>query len=326
MNRLLRKKKSRQFPISDHCDGHQFFNPSGVMPTSFKDIVQWKLNTQRKPWPTWIENKIQSNPVPSTNENEIVLTFINHVTFLIQTAGLNILTDPVFSKRVSPSQRIGPKRMRAPGLAFEQLPKIDLVLVSHNHYDHMDLPTITRLARAFQPQFVVPLGNGHFLKKAGAVNIVETDWWQTFEFHKLQIITVPAQHWSRRGLRDMNKALWAGFVVKTHRNKVYFSGDTGYGPHFKEIRNRLGAMNLALLPIGAYKPRWFMRNQHMNPEDAVLAHIDLEASLSVGMHFGTFQLADEEYDEPVKDLEHALNKHDVSNFAVLEMGETRRIF
>jgi L-ascorbate metabolism protein UlaG (beta-lactamase superfamily) len=314
-----------KFPISDHCDGRHFFNPSGEKPKGFKDVIKWKLNHRKKRWPKWIENNVQSNPALTTTDNEVVLTFINHVTFLIQTAGLNILTDPVFSKRVSPSQLIGPQRIRAPGLAFDQLPKIDLVLLSHNHYDHMDLPTITKLAHAFQPQFVTPLGNGHFLKKAGAMNVVETDWWQTFEFQKMQVITVPAQHWSRRRLRDTNHALWSGFVLQTKKNKLYFAGDTGFGAHFKEIRQRLGIMDIALLPIGAYEPRWFMRDQHMNPEDAVLAHMDLEAKLSVGMHFGTFQLTDESYDAPVKELNLALNKHQISNFTVFEMGETRKM-
>lgn len=189
----------------------------------------------------------------------------------------------------------------------------------------MDLPTITQLAKTFQPQFVVPLGNGHFLKKAGAVNIVEMDWWQNFEFHKMGIITVPAQHWSRRGFRDLNRALWSGFVLQTERSKLYFAGDTGFSTHFKEIRQRLGVMDIALLPIGAYEPRWFMRDQHMNPDEAVLAHLDLETNLSVGMHFGTFQLTNESYNKPIKDLDLALEKHQVSNFIVFEVGETQRI-
>lgn len=314
-----------KFPISDHCDGKRFFNPSGMAPKGLKAVLKWRFSSERKPWPKWVENKVRSEPVETTHDNEIVLTFINHVTFLIQMGGMNILTDPVFSKRVSPFQHIGPKRVHAPGLAFDHLPKIDLVLVSHNHYDHMDIPTIKKLARKFQPQFVTPLGNGHFLKRAGAHHVIETDWWQDLKLNSTEIITVPAEHWSARGLHDRNHALWSGFVVQTKRKKIFFAGDTGYGAHFKQIYERLGIMDIALLPIGAYEPRWFMRSQHMNPEDAVHAHRDLNAKLSIGMHFGTFQLTDEAHDEPLKDLQIAMNRNNVTNFKVLAVGETFKI-
>lgn len=321
----MKKYTPRRYPISDHCDGRRFFNPSGAAPKQFKDLIAWKLRTRPKLWPTWIENNFQPNLASTTSDDEIVLTFINHVTFLIQTAGLTILTDPVFSKRVSPSQQIGPKRIRLPGLAFSQLPKIDLVVISHNHYDHLDLPTVKKLARVFQPLFVTPLGNGQILKKAGATHVVETDWWQVLDFYNTQIITVPAQHWSTRGLRDQNRALWSGFVLQTQKKKIYFAGDTGYSNHFKEIYKKLGAMDLALLPIGAYEPRWFMRDHHMNPEESVQAHLDLHARLSIAMHFGTFQLTDEGFEEPLNDLKLALDKYQVTNFSVLEVGETLAI-
>lgn len=315
----------KKFPISDHCNGYSFFNPSGEKPKSFRDIWRWKSNHQRKRWPVWVENSIRPKPVITTTSSEIVLTFINHVTFLIQTAGLNILTDPVFSKRVSPSQRFGPKRIRDPGLLFEDLPKIDLVLVSHNHYDHLDLASITQLTRVFNPQFMTPLGNGKLLRKAGAANIIETDWWQSSNFYASRIITVPAKHWSARGLHDRNRALWGGFIIHIEKKKIYFTGDTGYGSHFKDIRKQVGVVDLALLPIGAYEPRWFMRDSHMNPEDAVMAHLDLGAKLSIGMHFGTFQLTDEGFDEPIEELKLALEKYQVTNFFVLEVGETRQL-
>jgi len=224
--------------------------------------MKWKLSSQRKHWPKWVENLAQPQPVEATGENEIILTFINHVTFLIQIAGVTILTDPVFSKRVSPFRHVGPRRVHAPSILFDNLPKIDLVLISHNHYDHMDLPSIKLLAKKFQPHFMLPLGNGHFLKRAGALHVTETDWWQTVNFQALQVITVPAQHWSMRGPHDRNRALWAGFVVQSQKNKVYFAGDTAYEDHFKQIRERVGIVDLALLPIGAYEPRWFMRDQH----------------------------------------------------------------
>lgn len=320
----MKNYKPSKFPVSDHCNGHSFFNPSGTAPKSLYDVLKWKLNNHQKRWPKFITNTAQPELAATTNDHEIVLTFINHVTFLIQTAGMNILTDPVFSERVSPFQWIGPRRIRSPGLSFDQLPKIDIVCVSHNHYDHMDLPTIARLARTFQPQFVTPLGNGTILKKAGALHILETDWWQSLDFQALKITTVPAQHWSGRGLKDRNLALWAGFVIQTQEKKIYFAGDTGYGPHFRQIHEQIGEIDLALLPIGAYEPRWFMREQHMNPEDAVLAHSDLKARHGVGMHFGTFQLTDEELDDPVTELELALKKHNITDFHVLEVGQTQR--
>jgi L-ascorbate metabolism protein UlaG (beta-lactamase superfamily) len=311
--------------VSDHCDGHYFFNPDYTAPKNFKDLIKWHWTRQRKPWPKWIENQAQPEPAAFTAENDLLITFINHVTFLIQTAGMNILTDPVFSHRVSPFRHVGPCRVRAPGLSFDQLPSIDLVLVSHNHYDHMDLPSIKLLAKKFQPLFITPLGNGHFLKRAGAERIVEMDWWQSHDIHSSKIITVPAQHWSARGLHDRNRALWAGFVIETSRNKIYFAGDTGYANHFKQISECLGVMDVALLPIGAYEPRWFMRDQHMNPDDAVLAHMDLNARLSIGMHYGVFRLTDEGFDEPLADLQQALKKYRAERFVTLLVGETRRV-
>lgn len=313
-----------KFPVSDHCDGESFFNPSGAITKGLGDVLKWKLKNQQKLWPKWVENTAQAQPVSTTGPDEMVLTFINHVTFLIQTAGLNILTDPVFSERVSPFQQVGPKRVRRPGLELDRLPKIDYVLVSHNHYDHLDVASITYLEKKFHPEFIAPLGNGSVLKKAGAIQVLETDWWQDLEFSGLRVITVPAQHWSGRGLSDRNLTLWSGFVLQTAKKKIYFAGDTGYSSHFKQIREKLGILDIALLPIGAYEPRWFMREQHMNPEDAVFAHKDLEAKLSIGMHFGTFQLTDEGIDEPVTDLELALKKHSIANFSVLEVGETRK--
>jgi len=314
---------NKKFPISDHCDGTRFFNSTGEIAKTFKDILKWKMNNKRKVWPKWVENKAKPNIATSTSENEIVLTFINHVTFLIQTAGLNILTDPVFSKRTSPLQWIGPQRVRDPGIALKDLPAIDIVLVSHNHYDHLDFDSIKYLSQKFQPHFVTPLGNGDLLRKAGAQNVTETDWWDTTEIFHIRILTVPAHHWSSRTPYDRNLALWSGFIVQTMKNKIYFAGDTGYGKHFKEIREKIGTMDVSLLPIGAYEPRWFMREQHMNPDDAVLAHQDLETNLSIGTHFGAFQLTDEGIDEPVKDLEVAIKKYNAQNFIVMEVGETK---
>lgn len=314
-----------EYPPSDHYDGELFFNPSGAINKTVLDLMKWRLFGQRARWPAEVKNTASPRVVARAAVGELHLTFINHSTFLIQVDGLNILTDPVFSSRVSPFRRIGPKRVREPGLAMKDLPKIDLLLVSHNHYDHMDIQSLRDIAQTDQPMVVTPLGNGPILKRQGLTRVTECDWWDQVEIGDgAKIIATPAQHWSVRALPDRNRALWSGFIVETGRHKIFFAGDTGYTGHFKEIRARRGVMDVALLPIGAYEPRWFMKEQHMNPDDAVLAHLDLQAKQSIGMHFGTFRLTDEAFDAPVKELEAALKKHDASKFDVLEVGETRQ--
>ena len=314
-----------EYAPSDHYDGELFFNPSGAINKTFRDLLRWRLFGKRARWPAEVTNTATPKIVANAALGDLHLTFINHSTFLIQVDGLNILTDPVFSSRVSPFRRIGPKRVREPGLAMKDLPKIDVLLVSHNHYDHMDVQSLRDIARGDQPMTVTPLGNGPILRRQGLTRITECDWWDSVELGGgAKIVATPAQHWSVRGLPDRNRALWSGFVIETRRHKIFFAGDTGYAGHFREIRARCGVMDMALLPIGAYEPRWFMKDQHMNPEDAVLAHIDLQAKQSIGMHFGTFQLTDEGFDAPVQELQAALRKHEAANFDVLEVGETRR--
>ena len=315
-----------EYASSDHYDGELFFNPSGATNKTVRDLLKWRLFGRRAQWPARVENTASPEVVARAVIGDLHLTFINHSTFLIQVDGLNILTDPVFSQRVSPFRSLGPKRVREPGLAMKDLPKIDLLLVSHNHYDHMDVQSLKDIARRDQPMTITPLGNGPILQRQGLARIAERDWWERVELADgAGVIVTPAQHWSVRALPDRNRALWSGFIMETPRHKIFFAGDTGYAAHFKEIRARHGVMDLALLPIGAYEPRWFMKDQHMNPEDAVLAHLDLQAKRSIGMHFGTFQLTDEDFDAPVKELQAALKKHDATNFDVLEVGETRRL-
>lgn len=317
-----------KYQISDHFDGVRFKNKNGAISKSFQDLLRWKLFHRPAKWPSYVENKCIPTLVDAKQvlANKVFLTFINHVTFLVQCNSLNILTDPVFAMRTSPSQLIGPKRVRKPGLTLEQLPKIDVILLSHNHYDHMDLHSLKYLCDRDQAIILTPIGNLQVLRKAKIINVVEKDWWETFDFHYgTQFITTPAHHWSGRGLLDRNRALWSGFVVKTPRCKIFFAGDSGYASHFLEIRDRLGPMDISLLPIGAYEPRWFMCDQHMNPEEAVKAHIDLRSGQSIGTHFGTFQLTDEEFEAPVADLKKACDKFRIENFTVLEVGETRRI-
>jgi L-ascorbate metabolism protein UlaG (beta-lactamase superfamily) len=311
-------------PPSDHFDGTRFFNPGGPPGHGLKDFLRWQRTKERKIWPAWVENRARPAPAAALDPRQLALTFINHITFLLQLRGLNILTDPVFSQRVSPFRSIGPQRVRAPGLALESLPQIHLVLITHNHYDHLDVESLLRLNEVHSPQFVTTLGNRAFLREFG-IDAIELDWWQMTATAGAQITLTPAQHWSSRRPRNRNRTLWGGFVIKVGDWQVYFAGDTGYGPHFNAVRERLGRIDLALLPIGAYEPRWFMQDQHMNPEDSVRAHLDLESLLSVGTHFGCFQLTDEGIDEPPLALAAALEQHRLRPevFQVLETGETR---
>jgi L-ascorbate metabolism protein UlaG (beta-lactamase superfamily) len=321
-------------PPSDHFDGYRFFNPGAKTGRSFRDFLRWQRTRQRKPWPEWVQNRAQPALPAHLADGQVALTFINHITFLLQFQGLNVLTDPVYSQRVSPFRELGPKRVRDPGLAFEALPPIHLVLVTHNHYDHLDIETLLRLEQAHSPRFVTSLRNRAFLQQFGIRAADDLDWWQSIEVpgandlpsaSTAKVTLTPAQHWSSRRPRNRNRTLWGGFVVSASGRQVYFAGDTGYGGHFRDVRERFGRVDVALLPIGAYEPRWFMRDQHMNPEDAVRAHLDLDPKVSVGTHFGCFQLTDEGIDDPPLELAAARERHGVlpAAFQVLETGETR---
>lgn len=322
---------------SDHFDGKKFFNPDLPPNKGFWDFLKWQFTGTKAKWPEWQEIESAAKLPEHVPPDEAALTFINHATVLIQYQNLNVLTDPVFSQRASPFTWLGPARIHSPGLELNQLPAIHVVLISHNHYDHMDEASIKQLSKDHNPLFIVPLGNKKLIEKMGAQKIVELDWWQSHsvqnvsaqsdETEQIKIHLVPAHHWSARGLFDRNEALWGGFVMESASLKIYFAGDTGYGSVFQEIQTRFGAMDLSLLPIGAYEPRWFMKQQHMNPEDAVQAHLDLKTSRSMGIHFGTFQLTDEAVDEPVRALSEALIKKSVApeDFFILPVGGTRII-
>ena len=289
-------------------DGRRFGFPGGDPIASPLEVLRWAVTRRPAKWPKRLPNPTPDPLEPRVGGERLRVTFVNHASVLIQGAGLNILTDPVWSRRVSPSRFAGPARHRAPGIAFDALPPIDAVLISHAHYDHMDLATLGRLRERDDPRFVVPLANGVHLAKVGAA-AVELDWWGEQALSADASVTlVPARHWSSRRLGDENRALWGGFVLHLPGGAVYFAGDTGYGDgaQFHEARRRLGPFRLALLPIGAYEPRWFMRPQHMNPEEAVQAFGELEAAHALAIHFGTFQLTDEAHDAPVLDLADAL--------------------
>lgn len=312
------------YVVSDHYNGERFVSPEMEYRPGLLDVLKWKLTTTPASWPERVENKAQPFPPRSVTGSKMRVTFINHATALIQCSGLNILTDPIWSERSSPVSWVGPKRVRDAGLRFDQLPPIHVVLISHDHYDHLDLPTLKRLEKVFSPKILVGLGNREWLWEEGLRNVVEMDWWHREEINdKVAIHFTPANHNSGRGLFDQDATLWGSFVIESPAGNVYFAGDTAYGSHFKEARKRLGPFRLSLLPIGAYEPRWFMKNVHVNPEEAVQAHKDLQAKTSVGVHFGTFQLTDEALMAPVEDLKRALKKAKISEdaFRVLDFGE-----
>ena len=264
----------------------------------------------------------------AANRTRPTLTWIGHATFLVQLGGLNILTDPHFTARASPLQFAGPKRLVPPGLALRDLPALDVILISHNHYDHLDDGSVRWLAKHHpKAVFVVPLGLRRWLQRRHVGNAVELDWWQRHDGHGFSVTGVPAQHFSGRWHNDRNRTLWCGFVLEAANKKVFFAGDTGYSKDFADIGERLGAMDLALLPIGAYEPRWFMKSMHVNPEEAVRIHKDVSSRQSVAMHWGTFRLTEEPMDDPPKALAEALRAARVApdRFWVLQHGETRAL-
>lgn len=243
---------------------------------------------------------------PRGRETDYSATWIGHSTVLLQCGGLNLLTDPVFSQRASPLQWLGPRRVMDPALSINALPPLDIVLLSHNHYDHLDRPGVKRIARAHpDARWIVPLGLGAYIRGWGARDIVELDWWQETVINGLRVTATPARHFSGRRLRDRNKSLWCGFALELEGTRAYFAGDTAYHPDFGEIGARCGPFDFVMIPIGAYDPRWFMRRVHVDPEEAVQIYADLVAPhagqpipLMLGIHWGTFRLTDEPMDEP----------------------------
>jgi len=315
-------------PVSDHFDGERFLNESRVGHAKRWDIAKWLATRRPGPWKRVKDASLGEAPPSRVSGADLRITFVGHATTLIQTAGLNILTDPVWSERVSPVSFVGPRRVRPPGIRFEDLPPIDLVLISHNHYDHIDAPTLRRLRKTHQPRVIAPLGNAALLKSFGLRDVVELDWWQHASAGPDVVAhCVPAQHFSGRGLLDRDATLWGGFVIKSPSGVVYFAGDTGAGRHFEKIREAFGKPRLALLPIGAYRPEWFMKSAHISPVEAIDVHETLGAHQSVAIHFGTFPLADDGRDEAPRELEEALQKRGVSpdKFWILDCGEGRNV-
>jgi len=325
--------KSRPSPVSDHFDGRIFFDPDGVPPRPLRDLLRWQFGRDRKRhvWPEWAPSPHADTPPERVGGDRVRLSFVGHVSWLIQTAGVNILVDPVWSERASPFSFTGPKRCNHPGIAFEALPPIDVVLVSHGHYDHLDIKTLSRLAAKFSPRVITPLGNDVTMRRANsAIRAEAFDWQHRVELGAdVAVNLVPTRHWSARGLFDRNRALWASFVMETRAGKIYIVCDSGYGEgkHFRRVAEAHGPLRLAILPIGAYEPRWFMRDQHMNPADAVQALADCGAAQALAHHHGTFQLTDEAIDAPVIALGEALDQANVprERFAVLRPGQVVEI-
>jgi len=289
-------------PFPRHFDGKRFFNPDAPQAPGFLDVLRWKLTSRPEPSGRFVGDVEQTKPPSSVEGHDLRVTLINHSTLLLQQDGSHILTDPIWSDRASPLTWIGPRRRRKPGVRWEDLPRIDTVLLSHNHYDHLDLVSLRRLALREQSQFVVPTGAARLLRTQGIGPIHELDWGESLPLGRSTIHSVPAMHFSARGIFDRNRTLWCGYVIEAAGRVVYFAGDTAFGGHFAKIRERFGAPYLALLPIGAYEPRWFMSAVHMSPADAVRAHNILGAGTSIAIHHGTFQLADEGIDTPKKRL------------------------
>ena len=318
-------------PKSDHFDGERFFDPHGVAPRTRRDLLRWHLHRRaraaRAKWPAWAPSPYIDRPPARVQGAALRISYVGHASMLLQTAGLNLLLDPVWSKRVSPFRFVGPKRVNDPGILFSDLPPIDVVLVSHGHYDHLDLATLSRLAAAHRPRVVTPLGNDTIMRNHDSAIAAEAyDWGDQVNIGKGVVVTlVPTRHWSARNLSDRNMSLWASFVIEAPGGRIYFVADSGYGDggHFRRARERHGPLRVAILPIGAYEPRWFMRDQHMNPTEAVQAFIDCGAELALGHHHGTFQLTDEAIDAPLVALDDALKDARIpcERFRTLRPGE-----
>lgn len=309
-------------PVTDHFDGKRFRNFHATPHNDFRDAAKWATHRQRGLWRPYRDEPAGPAPPQRVDGDRLRVTFINHTTVLLQTHGLNILTDPIWSNRCGPVSWFGPRRVRPPGIRFQNLPQIHVVLLSHNHYDHCDMPSLKRLARTYRPKLIAPLGNKRFLDRRNIPVFEELDWWESASVSpEVAVTAVPARHFSGRGLFDRDRSLWSGFVVKTPSGSICFAADTGFGDHFAEIRARLGEPRLALIPIGAFRPEWFMSRVHMSPEQAMEAHNQLGARTTVATHFGTFRLADDAETEASERIAAAA----LANFWVLGFGEGRDV-
>ncbi len=299
----LRREPGRRPGIDPHFDGRHYFNPEAQQARGFLDVMRWQRQRRPEPSPDWADDVAPTVPPARAEAGRLHVTFIHHATVLLQGPGWNLLTDPIWSERASPVSWLGPRRHRRPGVRQKDLPHIDAVLISPNHYDHLDWPPVRCLAGRDRPHCVVPAGGGRWMQQRNIGPVWELDWGESLTGADLRLFSAPAAHFSARGLHDRNCTLWCGYVIETTVGMIYFAGDTGFGRHFAWIREQFGPPTLALLPIGAYAPRWFMGPVHMAPEDALQAHEILGAGTSIAIHHGTFRLTDEALDTPRQRLE-----------------------
>ncbi|MES2911019.1 MAG: MBL fold metallo-hydrolase [Pseudomonadota bacterium] len=337
-------------PAKPHHTAEGFKNNYiGSVNKKFSELVRWQIERRQqdlpkppeKPVPTQAADlaAIKAYNTTGATPRPPVITWIGHAAMLVQAGGLNVLTDPVLSERASPFQFLGPKRAQPPGIALADLPLIDVVLISHNHYDHLDKASVLDIAErskaAGKPtMFLVPLGMKSWFTDLGIGNAVEMDWWDKQVVKGVEFNFTPVQHWSARSFGDRSQTLWGGYAVFAPDLHWYFSGDTGYSKDFADTKARFadrlspdkgGGFDLALIAVGAYEPRWFLAEQHVNPAEAVQIHKDLGAKRSVGVHWGTFELTDESLDQPPKDLAIARTAQGLSDadFSLMAIGETR---
>lgn len=319
-------------PKSDHYNGVNFFNPEGVEPRTLAEVAKWQWQGDKAKWPQEYPSPFdKAKPDARVEGNDIKITMIGHATLLVQVAGLNFITDPVFVERASPVQFAGPKRVNPPGVRFEDLPPIDYVLLSHNHYDHLDLESLDRLVKEHDAEIICPLGNDVIVAdKNSNAKFITGDWGDVAELNNdCRVHFEPAHHWSARGVKDRRMALWAAFVLETPQGKIYHVGDTGFhdGINYKALAEKHGEMRASILPIGAYEPRWFMKGQHQNPDEAVQGHLLCKSQVTIAHHWGTFQLTNEAIEAPLEALAEAKNKHGLADeaFVVLRPGEAANL-
>ena len=303
----------------------EYKNTNGIaIDKPFSDLLKWQRNKD-DPVTTSIEVSNAWKKIDLDNDNNYSI-WIGHSTFLIKKDDLTILTDPIFSERASPFKRFGPKRLIPPALNISQLPKIDVVTVSHNHYDHLDIRSL-KILHELNPDiiFLIPKGDKNIFDKRNIKNVFEFEWWQNFMIQNVEFTFTPVQHWSARGLFDKNDSLWGGWYIKNKDYSIYHAGDTGYSNDFITTKEKLGSPKYSFIPIGAYEPEWFMAASHVNPEDAIKIMLDLESEYSFGMHWGTFTLTDEDTIEPKIRLNEALKKANLNNFKTIVPGQIIRL-